>query len=366
MSDRGLGRRRTVVVAAILLLVAVVGAFALGLVGAPSVVGAENRFGPVTDEETHILTDLKVNNPNPIGIQLGGTTVTYTVMMNDVAMASGNKDGLAVESGNSTLEFNTTMRNDRIPPWWASHINNGEVTNVTIDARVQTSVLGNQTFDIEQERQVETDLIGQFNSDETRPVNGPSSPTYDNPVLYINETSGAWGNVTEAETPIEMAFVVYNPQLEPYVITEVGYEITMNNVTVGEGITDEPYVIEGGTTETIRTTTVIDNSQLDDWWVTHLQNDQVTQLRIDFYARLELPTGDTVRLPLNELTYQKELETDIFGTKDESGGSASGDDGATATRTENEGDATPTPTASPTPTESPTPTPTPTDDGIGL
>ena len=32
-----------------------------------------------------------------------------------------------------------------------------------------------------------------------------------------------------------MAFVVYNPTLEPYVITELGYEITMNDVAVGEG-----------------------------------------------------------------------------------------------------------------------------------
>lgn len=326
MSGREPKRARAIVAAVGLLVVIVGGAFVLGLIGSPTVEDAQNRFGPVTDEETYILTDLVVNNPSPVNVRLGGTSVTYTVLMNDVAMASGSKQGLEVEPGNSTLAFNSTMRNERIPPWWTSHIRNDEVTNLTIDATVRTSLLGNQTFDIEKERQVETDIIGQFNAEETRPVNGPSSPIYTNPLLYINETSAAWGAVTEAETPIDMTFVVYNPQLEPYVITEVGYEITMNDVTVGEGATEEVYVIEGGTTETVRATTTIDNRQLDDWWVTHIQNDQVSQLRINFYARVELPTGSTVRLPLTELTYTKEVETDIFGTK---GGAANNTGGIT-------------------------------------
>jgi len=379
----------------IVLVGAIGGAFALGVVGAPGVVAVDNSFGPVTNETTVVNTDLVVNNPNPIGVQLGGTDVNYTVRMNDVSIAAGNKSGLAIEQGNSTLAFSTEMRNGQIPPWWVSHIRNDEVTNVTIDATVQTSVLGNQNFDIQQRQQVETDIIGQFNSDETRPVNGPSNPLYSNPVLYVNETRGEWGEVTEAETPIPMAFVVYNPQLEPYTVTEVGYEVTMNGVAVGEGVTERPYVIEGGATETIETTPVIRNERLDDWWVTHLENDQVTQLRIDFYARVELPTGTEIRVPLDELAYERTIETDIFGNKEES--AVDGSDGSTATPTD-EGTATddgtatptptddglistddgtatptptdadtatptPTPTSTPAPTSTPTPTPTPTDDG---
>ncbi|WP_420028456.1 LEA type 2 family protein [Haloglomus litoreum] len=341
MDDRAIARVKAVVAALGVLIASLGGAFALGVIGAPSVVDVENRFGEVDQDRTIILTDLVVNNPNPIGVRLGGSTVNYTVSMNDVEMAHGSKAGLDVESGNTTLPFETRMLNDRIPPWWVSHIRNDEVTNVTIDATVKTSLLGNRSFDLDQRKRVETDIISAFASNETRPVNGPESPVYDNPVLYINRTSGEWGEVDSQETPIPMEFVVYNPQLEPYTITEVGYEISMNNISMGEGATERTYVIPGETTETITTTPTIDNRNLDDWWVSHLQNDQRTTLRIDFYAKVELPgTGQQVRVPLDRMTYVQEFETDIFGTKNESGNSSAGGDSSV--------DATPT--ASPTPT----------------
>ena len=332
----GVGTLKVVVAALGVLTASVGGAFALGLVGAPAVTAVENRFGDVTNETTVIRTDLVVDNPNPIGVQLGGTTVNYTVSMNDVGMATGTKEGLDVETGNSTLNFTTRMRNTKIPDWWVTHVRNDEVTNVTVDANVRTSLLGGQSFDLKQEQRIETDIIGAFASDETRPVNGPDSPVFSNPVLFVNRTDAQYGTVTEAETPIDMEFVVYNPQVQPYTITEVGYEVTMNDVLVGEGATERTYVVPGGATETLRTSPTIVNGRLDDWWVTHLRNDQVTDLRIDFYAKVELPTGNEIRVPLNELTYERTIETDIFGTKAESEGSASADGSATPTATPTE------------------------------
>lgn len=313
------GNAVTVIVAAVGVLTAGVGgAFALGLVGAPAVDGVENRFGPVDNQTTVICTDLVVDNPNPVGVQLGGTTINYTVKMNGVAMAGGSKTGLDLSPGESTLEFETRMQNGKIPPWWVAHIENGERTTVSIDSTVRTSLLGHRTVDHEQERTVETNIIGQFNSNEPRPVNAPQTPPLtSNPVLYINRTSADWGTVTQAQTPIEMEFDIYNPKVRPYVITEVGYHIRMNGVPVGNGSSERSLVIPGGATRTLPTETVVRNDKLDEWWVTHLRNDQVTQLRIDFYARVELPTGNDVRVPLDRLTYEKTIETDIFDTKNE-------------------------------------------------
>jgi len=372
MNDRAVARLKVALAAFGVLTASVGGAFALGLVGAPSVVAVENRFGDVDRNRTVIHTDLTVDNPNPIGVRLGDSTVNYTVMMNDVEMARGSKAGLQVEPGNSTLEFRTRMFNERIPPWWVSHIRNDEATNVTIDATVRTSVLGNRSFDLDQRKQVETDIISAFASDETRPVDGPSNPLYDNPVLYINSTDAEWGEVDRQATPIPMEFVVYNPQLKPYTITEVGYEITMNGVAMGQGTTDETYVVPGGSTETVRTTPTIDNRNLDEWWVSHLRNDQRTTLRIDFYAKVELPTGNEIRVPLNRLTYTQEFETDMFGTKNETRtGNGTATPAGTPTPTPTDGlldDGTPTGTddglVDDTPVPEPTPTETATDDGL--
>ncbi|WP_115863068.1 LEA type 2 family protein [Halorussus litoreus] len=314
-----------------LLVVAVAAGFALGVLGTPSVAGLQNQFGEVTDETTEIRTELVVNNPNPFGVSLGGVSVNYDVSMNDVAMANGTKEGVSIGSGNSTLAFTTVMQNDRIPAWWASHVRNDEQTAVQVDAEVRSGTLG-RSFDAPPvERQVSTDVISQFNSTETRPINA-SQPLVSDPVAYVNETGAQWGEVTRAETPIDLRMVVYNDKPVPMAITEIGYEITMNDVAVGNGSSDDEHVIEGHTEETIRTTTTIDNDKLDEWWVTHLENGQVTELRIDFYAEVEV-AGETFRVPLEEMTYTETIETDVFGAKDASGG---GDDGTAGDSEANE------------------------------
>jgi LEA14-like dessication related protein len=394
---------RTLLTVLLVLGATVGGAYAVGILGAPSVKAVENRFGEVTAETTEIGTDLVVHNPNPIGVRLGGASVNYTVAMNEVPLASGGREGLRMETGNTTLEFTTEMDNEQIPKWWVTHVRRGERTTVAIDATVESSLLG-RSLDVPFEEEISTDIVGQFNSTETRPVNA-DKPLLADPVLYINETSANWGSVTDRETPIDIRFKAYNPKKAPYTITEIGYDITMNDVDVGTGASERTYTIPSRSTETIETTTAIENPALDEWWVSHLERNQVTDLRIDFYARIELIDGQTIRIPLDALTYEKEIETDVFGTKPETDASsdtpatptASGGDGAdgdspadgsivdtpqTVTPTDDsgllgdgtstpDGDQTPTPDGGSTPEDDPTPegdstpTPTPTpDDGL--
>jgi len=303
----------------------------LGLIGVPTVVGVENRFGPVNDSHTVVETDLAVANPNPVGVHLGGTTVDYTVYANDVALATGGREGVALGTGTTTLEFTSAIRNERIPAWWVSHVSETggrERTAVTVDATVSDSVAGDRAVSLRQERTVETDLLGQFRSNESRPVNA-SSPLVSDPVLIVRRTDAAWGTVTDAGTPIDVEMLVYNPKTVPYVVTEIGYAVTMNGVPVGNGTTDDSYAIPGGEERLVGTRVVVDNDRLDDWWVTHLRRNQVTDLRIEFSARIELPAGQTVELPLRRLTYERRIETDLFGTKPATDGGTNG----SATRT---------------------------------
>ncbi|WP_336002557.1 LEA type 2 family protein [Halorientalis halophila] len=331
------------------LALAVAAAFLLGVIGAPGVAAVENRFAGVNDETTTVETDMVVSNPNPVGVSLGDTSVNYTVFMNDVAMASGDKEGLTVGTGNSTLEFSTQMRNDRIPPWWHSHVENGERTEVRIDARVRSGLLGGREIRVPQRRTIETNMIGQFNSTETRPIEaGRSFPS--DPILIVNETSGVWDreDLTRERTPIRLTFDTYNPKEWPYAISEIGYTITMNGVQVGEGSSEDVATILPRSSQTLETTVAIRNQNLDEWWVTHLENDQVTDLEIEFYAVVDpseeaggvsgglgstLEQTGEFRVPLEPLDYRTTIETDIFGTKNAtadgegSAGDAQDDDG---------------------------------------
>lgn len=354
------------------------GAWAVGIIGAPSVVGVDNAFGPVNESTTTIESELVVNNPNPFGVRLGGLSVDYSVEMNGVRMATGGREGIGVNaSGNTTIPVTTLMNNDRIPPWWTSHVENGENTTLVINASVHSDLLG-QEFHPQIERSVNTNVIGGFNSEEDRPID-VDEPAAPNPVLWLNSTSGQWGDVSNETTEIDTQFELYNPNPTPVAISEIGYEIRMNNVTMGEGSTSSAVTINPGEMETVRATTALQNENLDEWWVTHLRNNQTTKLEVEFYARVDLSSfgGDTIEVPLD--TIERTIETAMFdekttsdggsengtATPTDSGTATSGGDGTATPTAGDSTTSTPTPTTTATPTTAtPTPTPTPTDDGI--
>ncbi|AHG03588.1 membrane protein [Halobacterium sp. DL1] len=323
------------------------GAFLAGVVGVPSVEGIDNRFGAVNETDTAIETDLVVNNPNPVGVRLGNMNVNYTVTMNDVAMAQGTKRGVGIGTGNSTLNLTTYLQNERIPDWWVSHIRNGEHTDLDVTATVTSGTLGRSATFQPASKSIDTDLVGGFNSSEDRPVNANMALVED-PVLVIRQTNASWGTVTEGETPIQIQFGVYNPKASPVAISNVGYDITMNDVQMGSGETQETETIPGKTYRVVETRTVIDNEQLDEWWVSHIENNQTTELRIDFYAEIKPPgTDQTFRAELDDLTHTQTIETDFFGTKGASGNAtddSNDSDGETTTTTTSDDQTTTTTT----------------------
>jgi LEA14-like dessication related protein len=133
--------------------------------------------------------------------------------------------------------------------------------------------------------------------------------------LYVNETSASWGRITENRTFLDLSIALYNLSAIPYPISTLEYTVSLNNVTVGHGATEQAYTIPPGTERTINGTVVIDNSALDGWWVTHIKHNQTTDVQIDVTALIELPNGETIRLPLGPLTPTNTFETDLFGTK---------------------------------------------------
>lgn len=358
------------------------GGFAMGVVGSPSVAGVSNHFGSVSEETTTINTELSVDNPNPIGVGLDDVNVAYAVDMNDVRIATGEKDGVSVGSGNSTVPLETRMQNGKIPAWWVSHLRNGEHSDLVVHATVTSGTVNESVEAPEVEKSIDTDIASSFNSTERRPIEADKEPLVSDPVLYVEETSGWWGSVSEKKTTIQMRFEVHNPKSYAIPVQEVKYDIGMNGIDVGSGGTERSYVIQPGETKTVAAELTLNNDRLDEWWVSHLERNQVTDLTIDLSLVVDLSNapggGPTVTVPVDTIEHQ--IDTDLFGNKAEyptGQAAANGTDGddnsaetgtATATETDggsgNDGSGTSTPT--PIPTSTPTPTPTPTDTGDGL
>ncbi len=310
----GISLSRLLIGIVLLIGMIVVGGVLAGVLGIPSVAAMDHTFGEVTDDNTTIETQLVVSNPNPIALTVGSVTVAYTIAMNDVEVAHGERAGLTIGQGNATIPLATQLQHAAIGPWWESHIANNEQSEVRVDASVMTDRF-NRSADISHTHSVETDIIASFNSDEARPIDA-NSVLVDDPVLYVNQTRGSWGPVADQQTPIEKEFVLFNPNLEPYVLTRMGYEITLNGVPVGTGETTRELVIAGHSSEELELVTAIDTTTLDAWWVTHLDDDvyghQVSLFTIEFWAIIELPGGEQLELGLDELTYHEFIGTDMF------------------------------------------------------
>jgi LEA14-like dessication related protein len=306
-------------VLAVVVLLSVVAVAGVVVYERPSVVAVDTRFGAVNESATAIETDVVAHNPYPFGITLGDATVNYTVQLNGITVAHGMEEGIPLTTGNTTIEETTLFDNGDVPEWWVSHVSNGERTRAKVTVHVDTSLFGWE-FTRTRQRTIATDLTDRINTTATQPVDPTNMaiPLVADPPLYVNETSAQWEAVTENRTGLALSTTLYNPSTIPYPVSRLEYTISMNNVTVGRGTTRRSYLVPSGAERTVNATLAIDNSALDEWWVSHIENNQTTDVRIGVAAVIDLPSGDTLRIPLDPISQTRTFETALLGGTNES------------------------------------------------
>lgn len=391
-----------------------VAAYYGGVVRPPEVTLAdEGDWGAVNEERTEIVTTLAVRNPNPVGVSIGDRVgVQYEATLNGVRLAEGEKRGVTVPSGNSTVELRTDLLNDRIAPWWVEFIRANETVELDAEARVtaRAGLTASNTF-----------TVNRTLLDDRTPVIDALSATANatRDTYTTNVTAGAelssrfarfdrtetvtvgyevergwatWGPVDRNRTTVLFHFQVHNPGDVPVPAYPDGFGVSadLNDVRLvqaqGDAFSaeslDEDAVIKPGETREVVLATVIDNRRVDEWFTSHVRRDEVTDIETQLQFVVQEPTtGATFRIPdESPVTYDCRLRTAILvdnrNTSTSCGSIPSvtqpGDtredtdssDGRTGDPT-----ATPTPTAVPgtsgggtvtaTPTPSPTATPTP-------
>ena len=310
----------TIAVAGVVLLLVGAGVVGAGVFDRPSVAGVDNDWGEVTENRTEIETRIAVENPGLLELIDGVTNAEYTVSLNDVRIAHGQKNGVDLSGNRDVISATTWANNDKIPEWWASHINHNETTTVRVNPTVVTEAAG-LTFSANAQtrtRTVRTNMLEPLRTDRTRTISA-----FGRTVLIVNETDAHWGHATVERTPLNASATITNPTPVPIPVADIGYTIRMNGVRVGNSTADQRTVIPPHSTRTVRTRAIIDNSKLDRWWVTHVRNDTTTRLSVDFYATIDF-RGTQRRIPLDPLTYRRTFETDFFAGNLSAGPGANG------------------------------------------
>ena len=74
----------------------------------------------------------------------------------------------------------------------------------------------------------------------------------------------------------------------PLPVTDIEYTVRMDGIFVGRGEAGEQMLIPTGETRTLEASTYVDSSRLDEWWMTHLRNDEMTWLSVSFDTTIKL------------------------------------------------------------------------------
>lgn len=304
-----------VTVTVVLILVAAVAGFGVIALDRPRIDRVENDWGTATQERTEVRTRITVDNPRTVELADATLDAEYTVSLNDIEVADGQKSSVSLSGRRNTVEVSTWLNNSDIPRWWASHVNAGETTTVTVDPTVETAFLGVDfgAASLTQQRTVQTNLLEPLNVDRTRELRA-----FERTVLYVNETRAQWSNATVERTPIDASATVTNPLSVPLPMTNVTYTIQMNDVVVGHGQAGNQTIVPPNSTETIHLRTVIDNQKLDEWWVSHRRNHGTSELTVEFNASVSV-AGDEIRVPLSALSYERTFTTNLLGGSVENG-----------------------------------------------
>ena len=322
-------------------------AYLTGIIGLPSVgVDDPGDWGNTTENSTEIITTLNVNNPNPIGVTVSsGFSAEYQVAMNDVELVQGSRDSISIPKGESTIELRSALDNDKLTPWWVAFVQNNETIEMRATGSADISAIVSKTVSfpafeqtlLEDQRPVVdsfdgavSDMEGSYTADA-----GLASAGYE-----IRDASAEWGEITEPTSNMTLTYEIHNPGDVPVPLVPDGFRLdaTGNDVplfTAGrDALTPQNVgpnaMLAPGETRTVVYTVSMDNENIDEWFVSHVRNEEQTEFVIDPKMEFAIPDTDIgITVPQDGPGYSCDLQTGILvdnqttETNCGSGGSAS-------------------------------------------
>jgi LEA14-like dessication related protein len=343
----GIIRKVLTVVVAIAILIGV--AFFAGALQLPSA-GVEDigDWGEVTDEKIEIIHTLNIQNPNPLGAQIGdATTLRILLQLNGIQIGEVQKSGLNIQQGNNSVAVTSELQQDRIAEFWSKFINQDETIHAKISPKieinagpgfaisspsVQVSALTDerpvsdalQNMGDEMEgsygKSVSTDDIAQ----DYRPASGfDIGPSATVKAEYtIESVDFEWGSVSPEETELIINMRVRNTGDTPLPGVPDGLvvNILLNEIEVfhteSEAISleniDRDSVLRPDETRTYTLVATAENQNIEEWLTSYASQAEQSSVRGELEFQFNL--GDTsISIPEGgAVAYECNFQTGIF------------------------------------------------------
>lgn len=299
----------------------------LGLTQKPSL-GVEDRgdWQNVNSENISVTSKAWINNPSKLTVNYTDVELQYRVLMNGVILVEGQRNQIQIKKGNQTKKVNSTLIQDRIPYWWASHVRNNETSQIQIPLTVKAGI-GPATIPfhavVYQDR-IDTDLIGVINQAVNRTEGtysyGEVAGYSTGPEIEIVEGSAEWGRTSTETTNLQLDLEVRNPNSYPLPVPGTAGNVEMNGVDMLAWSNEEARLIQSpdddiiapGETEEITFQIEMDNSKVDDWLTSHIRKDERTQGSLNMKLLFEIQDQQLTLPPGEGLQCGFRFQTNIL------------------------------------------------------
>ncbi|AWB27283.1 LEA type 2 family protein [Halococcoides cellulosivorans] len=264
----------------------------------PQVREYEHAWGNVTENTTNVETRATIDNPNPIGVPpLVG--VAYDIRLDETRVGEGRTGGIGIPSGTSNLTVETTLDHAKIVEWWVATDSHGQGSSLTIAPRLEFP--GFTQSLPEQSRAFRTSLLpGDGLDDDTVRVGDDE--------LRLTHQSVRWGDATDEETVVRFAMsMAADREIE---IDHFEFAMRANDVTMGVDRVDGATATPGSERVVLKPS--IDTQTVDDWWASHVSNDETSTVEFVLVAVVTVD-GHQHSIVLDSFSKHLVVETDLLG-----------------------------------------------------
>lgn len=297
-------------------------------------------WGKIENDSVEIISTIWIFNPNKKGVNIGEElSIDYSVDLNGIQVARGQKKGFDIDPGNNTVNIPTILLTRQIQPFWVSYIKNNETMNYTIqsNANIKASI-SSYSISLPTQKGIlfenQTPIITALDNTASS-IEGTYTqnlPFIDRQVGYeIKNGDARWGEKTENTTYIFLNFSIHNSGDIPIPVSSDSLKarISMNNIELFRSIGDNfgfqninrDLLVFPGQTRNISYVLSMNNQNIEDWFITHIRNQEKSSVYVELYFVFSLDRTDTIfRIPQNGgIGYNCSIQTAILvdnqGTK---------------------------------------------------
>lgn len=290
----------------------------------PEIRGITFEWGEVTPSTTEVFATIKIYNPNSFTIPV--KKIACDISISGIKIGSAETTDLKIEkNAEFPIKMLAKIDNTKIPSFWVEHLRHNEKSEAVIDIKATFDLAGMDfTLPFVIKRPIETNLLSALNK--VNPViieKKAKLPILGEKTVFkisIDSLAGKWGTITLENTQINLVATIHNENIYPLIVPKLEYKVDMNGIELASGETEENYLFAPDSKKEISASVLLKNTSLDEWFVTHIKQNEKSTFNIKVSLAFGLPKEIAQQLGLDSIVVpiwegSQSFETNILGTK---------------------------------------------------